>query len=101
MAGNIRYGNPHANQPDFEAACKMASVDEFVSVLPAGYDTMVGENGYSLSGGQRQRIALARAFLRGCPLLILDEPTSALDYHSEQRIKEAEFRNIGSATMRR
>jgi ABC-type multidrug transport system fused ATPase/permease subunit len=101
IAENVQYGCPEATQSDLKKACDMAFVDEFVHELPERYDTIVGESGYTLSGGQRQRIALARAFLRGCSLLVLDEATSALDYHSEQRIKEAiqQYRERYNATV--
>ena len=62
---------------------------EFISALPDGYDTLVGERGMSLSGGERQRIALARAFLKDAPILILDEPTSSVDIHTEAGIMQA------------
>ena len=86
---NVRYGNADATNEEFIEACEMAFVDEFVSALPDGYETRVGEGGSTLSGGQRQRIALARAFLAGGSILVLDEPTSALDEESEERIKKA------------
>src|SRR6266480_1849518 len=79
---NIAYGRPDATQAEIVAAAKMANADEFISKMPHGYDTMVGERGLTLSGGQRQRIGIARAVLRNSPILILDEPTAALDTES-------------------
>ena len=83
IADNIRYGNLQATQADIEAAARAARADEFIRSKPEGYDTHVGERGARLSGGERQRIALARAFLRDAPIVILDEPTSALDMRTE------------------
>ncbi len=76
---NITYGNPEAHPTDVERAARAALAHEFISQLPQGYETLVGEHGVLLSGGQRQRVALARAVLRRPPLLILDEPTNHLD----------------------
>ena len=89
VAANIAYGVPGASQADIEQAAKLASADEFISTLPNGYQTRVGEDGGLLSGGQRQRIAIARAFLKDAPILLLDEATSALDTASEQRVQQA------------
>jgi ATP-binding cassette, subfamily B, bacterial len=83
IADNIRYGNLQATQADIEAAARAAHADAFIRSRPDGYDTHVGERGARLSGGERQRIALARAFLRDAPVVILDEPTSALDSRTE------------------
>lgn len=80
---NIRYSNPKATDKDIDTAAKQAQADEFIEKLPQGYDTLVGERGVKLSGGQRQRIAIARAFLKDAPILILDEATSSLDSESE------------------
>ncbi|HEU4686118.1 MAG TPA: ABC transporter ATP-binding protein [Nitrospira sp.] len=88
IAENIRYGNLHATQAQVEAAARAAHADHFIKSLPEGYDTFVGERGCRLSGGQRQRIALARAFLRDAPIVILDEPTSALDTATEAEVVE-------------
>jgi ATP-binding cassette, subfamily B, bacterial len=80
---NIRYGRPDASDSEVIAAARAALVDEFVALLPQGYQTFLGERGTRLSGGQRQRIAIARAILKNAPLLLLDEATSALDAESE------------------
>ncbi|HXN63766.1 MAG TPA: ABC transporter ATP-binding protein [Candidatus Acidoferrales bacterium] len=86
---NIAYGKPEAKRDEIVRAAQLANASEFIDKLPDGYDTMVGERGVTLSGGQRQRIAIARAILRGAPILILDEPTSSLDASSEQLVIEA------------
>jgi len=80
---NIAYGRPGALREQVVAAARAANADEFVSRLPQGYDTVVGERGATLSGGQRQRVAIARALLKDAPVLVLDEPTSALDVQTE------------------
>jgi len=86
---NIGYGRPGATQADIENAARMAQAHEFVAVLPEGYATPVGERGVKLSGGQRQRLAIARAFLKDPPILILDEATSDLDAESEFLVQQA------------
>lgn len=86
---NIRYGRPDASDEEVRAAAKAAHIDEFLSDLPQGYDTVFGERGVTLSGGQRQRIAIARAILRNAPVLLLDEATSALDAESEKFVQQA------------
>lgn len=86
---NIAYGQPDADEQAVVAVSKMAHAHEFVSTLPQGYDTLVGERGVKLSGGQRQRIAIARAMLKNAPILVLDEATSALDSESEVLIQDA------------
>lgn len=86
---NIRFGRPGATDAEVEAAAAAAAAHAFLSDLPDGYDTFVGERGIMLSGGQKQRIALARAILRDAPVLLLDEATSALDAESERAVQEA------------
>ena len=86
---NISYGKPGASRDDIVEAAKRANAHDFISYLPEGYDTEVGERGMKLSGGERQRISLARAFLRDAPLLILDEPTSSVDVKTEASILDA------------
>jgi ATP-binding cassette subfamily B protein/subfamily B ATP-binding cassette protein MsbA len=85
---NIAYGRPNATDQDIREAARRAQADEFISRLPAGYDSPVGERGGHLSVGQRQRIGIARAFLKDAPILLLDEPTSALDPTTEAAIME-------------
>jgi ABC-type multidrug transport system fused ATPase/permease subunit len=86
---NIAYGKPKASPHEIEEAARLAYCDEFVSRLPHGLDTIVGERGTTLSGGQRQRIAIARALVRRAPILILDEPTTGLDAESEETVMRA------------
>jgi ATP-binding cassette subfamily B protein len=89
IADNIRFGRPDASDAEVRRAAELAHAAEFITALPAGYDTLVGERGIKLSGGQRQRVAIARAILKDAPLLVLDEATSALDSESEKHIQEA------------
>lgn len=86
---NIEFGRVGASEQDVVRAAKIACAHEFISALPDGYDTMVGERGATLSGGQRQRITIARAVVRDAPILILDEPTSGLDVDSERSVMQA------------
>ena len=89
VAQNIACGRPGCSQTDIEAAARAAHAHEFILQLPAGYNTRVGERGVTLSGGQRQRIAIARAFVRNAPILVLDEATAALDSQSEAEVQSA------------
>ncbi len=86
---NIRYGRLDASDDEVSAAAKHAQIDHFISALPRGYDTEVGERGLKLSGGEKQRVAIARTILKAPSILILDEATSALDTRTEQDIKSA------------
>ena len=86
---NIAYGVPGASPEAIETAARAAHAHEFVSALPAGYESRIGERGQRLSGGQRQRLAIARAILKNSPLLVLDEATSSLDAESEQLVQDA------------
>jgi subfamily B ATP-binding cassette protein MsbA len=86
---NISYGKKDADEEEIIAAARLASANEFILNFPNGYDTMIGEKGYSLSGGQKQRISIARAFLKNAPILLLDEATSSLDSESEYEVQKA------------
>ena len=96
---NLRYGKPEASDQEVYRAAEAAHCTEFISRLPQGFDTIVGERGLKLSGGQRQRLAIARAFLRDAPIILLDEATSALDTESEQSIQEALMRLVKNRTV--
>lgn len=89
VKNNIAYGVPDRCMDDIVAAAKAANAHEFISALPKGYDSVIGELGMQLSGGQRQRLAIARAILKNAPILILDEATSSLDSESERLVQEA------------
>jgi ABC-type multidrug transport system fused ATPase/permease subunit len=89
IAENIRYGKLEADQAELEHAARAANAHDFIIALPDGYDTVIGERGAQLSGGERQRIAVARAFLKDAPILILDEPTSSIDSRTEAVILDA------------
>jgi ABC-type multidrug transport system fused ATPase/permease subunit len=95
---NILYGKPGASNLELEKAARSANAHEFITALPQGYDTPVGERGVMLSGGQRQRIALARAFLKDAPVLLLDEATTSVDSEGEALIQEALTRLMGDRT---
>ena len=89
VADNLLFGKPDASADELEAAARVANAHDFISQLPQGYDTIVGERGIKLSGGQRQRIAIARAVLRDAPILVLDEALSAVDTENEAAIQQA------------
>jgi ATP-binding cassette subfamily B protein len=89
IAENIAYARPEANSGDIVRAAKAAGAHEFITRLPEGYETVVGERGMRLSGGERQRITIARAFLKNAPILVLDEPTSSVDIVTEAAIADA------------
>jgi ABC-type multidrug transport system fused ATPase/permease subunit len=99
IAENISYGKPDAAMEDIVAAARAANAEEFIVAMPAGYGTMVGERGVRLSGGQKQRIAIARAILRGSPILVLDEATSLVDSETENEIQAAIERLAGTRTI--
>ncbi|HUN88324.1 MAG TPA: ABC transporter ATP-binding protein [Terriglobales bacterium] len=96
---NIAFGRPNATREEIVEAARMANADEFISRMPNGYDTMVGERGSTLSGGQRQRIGIARVIVRDSPILLLDEPTAALDSESERLVVEALERLMKGRTV--
>lgn len=95
---NILYGKPQATKAEVIAAAKSAAAHEFITQLPQGYNTVVGEFGARLSGGQRQRVAIARALLKDAPILLLDEATSSLDNQSEQQVQAALLRLMKNRT---
>ena len=100
VADNLRFGNPDATQEDLEEAARAANAHQFITELPSGYDTMVGERAVRLSGGQKQRIAIARALLKDSPILVLDEALSSVDAENEAVIQEALERLMkGRTTM--
>jgi ATP-binding cassette subfamily C protein CydD len=86
---NIRLARPEASRKEVERAAELAGATGFIECLPDGYNTGIGERGARLSGGEAQRIAIARAFLKDAPVLVMDEPTSSLDPESERRVSEA------------
>ncbi len=98
IAENIAYAKPGAGKDEIEKAAQAANAHDFIAALPDGYDTQVGERGMRLSGGERQRIALARAFLKDAPILIMDEPTSSVDMRTESGIIEAMERLMQNRT---
>jgi ABC-type multidrug transport system fused ATPase/permease subunit len=89
IAENIAYGHPSASRCEIEVAARVAHAHEFITRLPHGYDSLIGERGATLSGGERQQVGIARALLKDAPILILDEPTSAVDAVTERLIVEA------------
>jgi ATP-binding cassette subfamily C protein CydD len=98
VADNLRLGKPDATPAELEAAAQTANAHTFISTLPQGYETVIGERGLKLSGGERQRIAIARALLKDAPILILDEATSSVDAANEAAIQEALERLIANRT---
>ena len=90
---NILYAQKESSLEELKNACKFAAADEFISKLPDGYNTIIGENGVKLSGGQKQRISIARAILKKSPIILMDEATSSLDADSEQIVQNA-IRNL-------
>jgi subfamily B ATP-binding cassette protein MsbA/ATP-binding cassette subfamily B protein AbcA/BmrA len=99
IAENIAYGKVGASQQEIEEAARAANAHDFITGLPQGYQTQVGEWGSRLSGGEKQRISLARAILKDAPILLLDEPTSALDAQSEAVVQEALERFMQGRTV--
>jgi ABC-type branched-subunit amino acid transport system ATPase component len=89
VATNIGFGHEGATQADLEQAAKRAYAHDFIMKMPTGYDSPCGERGQLLSGGQKARVAIARAFVRNAPILVLDEPTAALDSRAEKEIQTA------------
>lgn len=96
---NIRLGRRDATDQEVLAAASAANCDEFVCKLPNGYQTMIGENGSKLSGGERQRISIARALLKGAPIVLLDEATASLDVENESQVQEALSRLLAGKTV--
>ncbi|MEI7432390.1 MAG: ATP-binding cassette domain-containing protein, partial [Betaproteobacteria bacterium] len=97
---NIQYGRPEASKSEVIAAAQAAQLTDFISLLPDGYETRVGERGLKLSGGEKQRVAIARALLKNPPLLIFDEATSALDSKTEKAIQSSlEYAARGRTTL--
>jgi len=89
IADNIRFARPDADDAEVEAAARAANAHEFITAMPDGYATVVGERGLRVSGGQRQRIAIARALLKDAPILVLDEATASVDAAAEAAIRDA------------
>ena len=98
VRANLQYAAPDAGDERIQDACRAANIHDFISALPAGYDTVVGERGYRLSGGEKQRLAIARVILKDPQVLILDEATSHLDTHAEALIQEALARVVAGRT---
>lgn len=99
VMGNIRIGRHGATDEEVRAAARAANCDEFVTRMPQGYDTRIGENGSKLSGGERQRISIARALLKDAPIVLLDEVTASLDVENETQVQEALSRLLAGKTV--
>lgn len=99
VMGNIRLGRRDASDEEVLAAARAANCDELVSRMPQGYATMIGENGARLSGGERQRISIARASLKGAPIVLLDEATASLDVENETGVQQALSRLLAGKTV--
>ena len=99
VMGNIRLGRRDATDAEVLAAARAANCDEFVSRMPQGYDTKIGENGSKLSGGERQRISIARALLKNAPIVLLDEATASLDVENETKVQSALSRLLAGKTV--
>ncbi|MBR3305377.1 MAG: ABC transporter ATP-binding protein [Christensenellaceae bacterium] len=99
IAENISYAKPDASMEEIRKAARAANIDEEIEAMPGGYDSMVGERGVKLSGGQKQRIAIARAILRGAPIILLDEATAAVDVETERKIRDAINSLVGKRTV--
>ncbi len=99
IANNIRFGKSSATQEEIEAAARQACCHDFITKLPKGYDTWVGEGGSTLSGGEKQRISIARAILKDTPIVLLDEATSSLDPENEKDIQQAINRLVQGRTV--
>lgn len=89
IANNIKFGNPNATLEEVQTAAKKACCHDFISELPGGYDTVIGEGGSTISGGEKQRISIARALLKDAPVIILDEATANVDPENEQQLQMA------------
>lgn len=99
ILNNIRMARPTATEAEVIAAAQMAGCDQFIRTLPKGYETRVGEGGLALSGGEQQRISIARAFLKGSPIILLDEPTAALDASNERRVQRVLAKLVQGRTV--
>ena len=99
IENNIKFGSPNATHEDVVKAAKAARCHDFISALPEGYQTVIGESGATISGGEKQRISIARAFLKNAPIILLDEATASLDVDNETMIQESLSRLIKDKTV--